>query len=79
MPTLMHNDRSDMVKRVRTTLVDDIDGTEITEGGRSIDFSYRGVNYTIDLNAENARRFDEDMARYRGSATRVRGRTAKTR
>ncbi len=31
-----------MAQRTRTILVDDIEGTEITDGGQTITFAYRG-------------------------------------
>ncbi|MGB3684975.1 MAG: Lsr2 family protein [Ornithinimicrobium sp.] len=63
-----------MAQRVRTILVDDIEGTEIKEGGETISFGYRGVNYQIDLNDENAKKFDEAMDFYLTHATRLGGR-----
>jgi hypothetical protein len=63
-----------MAQRTRTILVDDIEGTEITDGGQTITFAYRGAQYQIDLNEENAAKFDEAMAFYIQHASRVGGR-----
>ena len=32
---------------------DDLDGSEIDEGGKSISFSFDGVSYEIDLSSKN--------------------------
>lgn len=52
-----------------TKLVDDIDGSDATD---TLEFSWGGDNYTIDLCDENADKFREIMALYVGSATKVR-------
>ncbi|CAQ03258.1 histone-like nucleoid-structuring protein Lsr2 [Clavibacter sepedonicus] len=44
-----------MARKVVTTLVDDIDGTEIVDGtGETVPFALDGVNYEIDLSDDNA-------------------------
>ncbi len=44
-----------MARKVVTTLVDDIDGTQIEEGqGETVPFALDGVNYEIDLSDDNA-------------------------
>ena len=40
-----------MAQRVRVDLVDDVDGSPAEE---SVNFALDGVNYVIDLSAENA-------------------------
>lgn len=52
-----------------TKLVDDIDGSDATD---TLEFSWGGDSYTIDLNDKNADDFREMMALYVGSATKVR-------
>ena len=52
-----------------TKLVDDIDGTDATD---TLEFSWGGDNYTIDLNDENATGFRNFMATYVMHATKVR-------
>ena len=44
-----------MAQRVRTILISDLSGDEVEAGGESISFSYRGVDYTIDLTAKEAK------------------------
>ena len=53
-----------MAQRVRTILISDLSGDEVEAGGESIAFSYRGVNYTIDLTAKEAKGFDKAIAMY---------------
>ena len=54
-----------MAKRTVTVMTDDIDGSEASQ---SIDFSYRGKAYTIDLNEQHAEELDEVMAPYISAA-----------
>lgn len=67
---------SDMAKRTTVTLVDDLDGSEAVE---SVQFSYRGVDYSIDLNEKNASAFDKAVAKYINSAARDSGRRSSAR
>ncbi|HHU11046.1 MAG TPA: Lsr2 family protein [Intrasporangiaceae bacterium] len=60
-----------MAKRTITVLVDDLDGSEAVE---TVSFSLDGVNYEIDLNAENAAKIRDDFAVWTAHATRVGGR-----
>jgi Lsr2 len=53
-----------MAQRVRTILVSDLSGDEAESGGESISFSYKGVDYTIDLTAKEAAGFDKAIAMY---------------
>jgi len=52
-----------------TKIIDDIDGTDATD---TLEFSWGGDNYTIDLSDENADEFRRLMARYVPFATKVR-------
>lgn len=52
-----------------TKLVDDIDGSDATD---TLEFSWGGDHYTIDLNDENATGFRNFMATYVMHATKVR-------
>lgn len=52
-----------------TKIVDDIDGSDATD---TLEFSWGGDNYTIDLNDENATGFRNFMATYVMHATKVR-------
>ena len=71
-----------MAKQYSVLFVDDLDGSELGQEAETIDFSFEGRNYTIDLSSENAATFREVMSRYVESATRVsksRGGTARKR
>lgn len=57
-----------MAQRVRTILISDLSGDEVESGGESISFSYKGVDYTIDLTAKEAAGFDKAIAMYVGHA-----------
>ena len=61
-----------MAQRVITQLVSDLSGNEVVEGnGETVEFSYRGTNYTIDLTDKEAAGFDKAVARYIEHATKV--------
>lgn len=54
--------------------IDDFDGKELNrDEAVSVEFSYRGKDYTIDLSAENAALFDDAIAPFLSAATRVKG------
>jgi hypothetical protein len=64
-----------MAQRVVTQLISDLSAEEIQDGkGETIAFSYRGVNYTIDLTNDEASGFDSAIAEYVANANRVGGR-----
>ncbi|MEL4211897.1 Lsr2 family protein [Corynebacterium bovis] len=58
-----------------TRWVDDMDGTDLSalpaEQVRKVRFAVGSVQYQLDLTAENAALFDEDIARWVGVARRV--------
>jgi hypothetical protein len=61
-----------MAERVIRQLVDDIDGTDITDGkGETIEFSVRGDEYRIDLSAQNVTKFEKALGPYLKAATKV--------
>lgn len=63
-----------MAERIVRQLIDDIDGTEIRGGGgEGIEFSFRGVDYHIDLSAANAAKLDKALKPYIDAAAKVRG------
>jgi hypothetical protein len=63
-----------VAERIVHQLIDDIDGTEITEGaGERIEFAVRGVSYQIDLSPTNIAKFDKALKPFVDSAARVRG------
>ena len=66
-----------MAQRTIVQLVSDLSGEEMDDGeGRTLGFSYDGVEYTIDLTAEETEQFDEVMTDYINAATPVGGRRA---
>ena len=50
-----------MAQRTVTRLIDDVDGTEATE---TVSYGLDGVQYEIDLNAENAGELRDALAPY---------------
>lgn len=59
-------------KIVTVEYVDDLDGAPID--GKSVDtveFSYRGRDYTLILTREHGRQFDKDIARYISAAKKA--------
>jgi hypothetical protein len=57
-------------------LVDDIDGGPADE---TVAFALDGVEFVIDLSAENAARLRDTLAEYVGHARRIGGRKSRTR
>ena len=47
-----------VAERVIRQLVDDIDGTDISDGGQTVEFSFRGTDYRLDLSEENLSKFE---------------------
>ncbi|MCB0948380.1 MAG: Lsr2 family protein [Mycobacterium sp.] len=63
-----------MAEVIVRQLIDDIDGSEISEGdGERVEFSFRGVDYQIDLSAANAAKFENALMPYINAAAKVRG------
>nr|WP_153395028.1 Lsr2 family protein [Ornithinicoccus halotolerans] len=63
-----------MAQRVQTILVDDIEGTEIKNGGETVQFAVDGVSYEIDLSDKNAQKMRETLKFYTDHGRRVGGR-----
>ena len=59
-----------MAKQTVITMTDDIDGSEATQ---TVEFSYRGKSYSVDLNDSNAAEFDEALAPYVSAAEQAGG------
>lgn len=58
-----------MARRVITQLISDLSGAEIPDGkGETIEFSYRGKMYSIDLTTKEATAFDRAMETYLANA-----------
>jgi hypothetical protein len=62
-----------VAQKVVVEVVDDLDGVS-TEGVETVDFSLDGVNYTIDLCAENADQLRDTLAGFVEHARRIGGR-----
>ena len=65
-----------MAQRVRVDLVDDVDGSPAEE---SVNFALDGVNYVIDLSAENASKLRDALSLWVDHARRTGGRRQKIR
>lgn len=64
-----------MAQRVTTTLIDDLTEEVIQDGaGKTVQFSFDGAHYEIDLTTENAEAFHEAIADYIAAARKVTGR-----
>lgn len=64
-----------MAQRVQIKLIDDLDGTDAEE---TVSFGLDGVSYEIDLSQANAAQLRDDLAKWVGSARRVKGRVSRT-
>lgn len=63
-----------MAEVIVRQLIDDIDGSEIRDGaGDRVDFSFRGVDYQIDLSAANIAKLEKVLKPYVDAAAKVRG------
>lgn len=61
-----------MARKVVTTLVDDIDGTQIEEGkGETVPFALDGVQYEIDLSDDNAAKLRTTLEEYTENGRRI--------
>lgn len=62
-----------MAERIVYQLIDDIDGSEIADGGgERIEFSLRGSSYQIDLSTANIAKLDKAIKPYIEAAMKVR-------
>jgi len=65
-----------MAQKVHVTLVDDIDESPADE---NVTFGLDGVNYEIDLSADNAKALRDALAQYVSAGRRVGGRAIRGR
>jgi len=65
-----------MAQKRQVLLIDDVDGSTAEE---NIRFSVGGADYEMDLSAENAAKFRDDLAPWIGAARKVSGRRGRTR
>lgn len=62
-----------MAERIVRQLIDDMDGSEIPEGGgERVEFSVRGTSYQIDLSSANVAKLDKALKPYVEAAAKVR-------
>lgn len=66
-----------MAQRTQVITVSDLSNVEVGDGER-VTFSYRGVDYVIDLTSDEAKEFDKAVALYTGNAQRLGGRKQRT-
>ena len=64
-----------MAQRVQIKLIDDLDGSDAAE---TVTFGLDGVSYEIDLSQSNAAQLRDDLAKWVGTARRVKGRVSRT-
>jgi hypothetical protein len=57
-----------MARKVITTVLDDIDGSE---GAETVTFSYKGVAYEIDLANKNAQKLESALEPYVTAARKI--------
>ncbi|MHC2184819.1 hypothetical protein ACVLV4_000443 [Rathayibacter agropyri] len=55
----------------KVTLVDDLDGSPITDGGGTVTFAIDNVSYEIDLNEKNADKLRSALAKFVESGRKV--------
>lgn len=68
-----------MAQKVTVQLVDDIDDTPIEPGsGRTVEFSFDGSSYEIDLSNDNVDAFRDAISDYVAAARKVGARRAST-
>ncbi|RDH76336.1 Lsr2 family protein [Mycolicibacterium moriokaense] len=69
-----------MAKQTQTivTVIDDFDGNTIDDGlAETIDFSFDGTSYRIDLRPTNADKFRKDMEKWIAAAPKVQGKRGR--
>ncbi|TPG36712.1 histone-like nucleoid-structuring protein Lsr2 [Mycolicibacterium hodleri] len=63
-----------MAERILRQLIDDIDGSDITDGaGERVEFSLRGSSYQIDLSEANVAKLEKALKPYVDAAMKVTG------
>lgn len=63
-----------MVTKTLVVLQDDIDGSKATE---TIEFTFEGTQYSIDLSGRNAEKFRGDMEKWIKAAKKIGGRRSR--
>ncbi|MBP2412873.1 hypothetical protein JOF48_001672 [Arthrobacter stackebrandtii] len=65
-----------MAQKIHITLVDDLDQSPADE---NVNFGLDGINYEIDLSADNAQALRDALSKYVGAGRRVGGRAVRGR
>jgi len=65
-----------VAQRTQIILIDDIDGSEAAE---TVSFALDGINYEMELSAENAEKLRGELANWIKNARRVSGRLSRGR
>lgn len=66
-----------MARIVTAHYVDDLDNTTLSDDARvTVPFAYRGEEFSVDLTADNAAQFDNDMSKWIEAAKRGQARSA---
>jgi hypothetical protein len=66
-----------MAQKTLVQLVDDLDGTVLTEGaGRTLTFALEGVSYEIDLSQAHVDDLTKALAPYIAAGRKIKGRTS---
>lgn len=68
-----------MAQRVITQLVDDLDGSDLADGGQTVFFALDGKSYEIDLSEKNAAKLRDSLTKYIQAGRRLSGSRGTTR
>lgn len=63
-----------MAARTVVVRVDDLDGSDLGDGGRTVSLAFQGVEYQLDLSDDNASQLEAALQPYLSVAQRVGGR-----
>ena len=67
-----------MAQKTIVTLVSDLSGDEIEDGGQTVEFALDGVTYEIDLNDDEANELRDQLAVYIENGRRTGGRKTRS-
>jgi len=68
-----------MAQKTVIQLVDDLDGSALTDEGRTVTFALEGVSYEIDLSQAHVDELTDALAPYVSAARKVSGRKSAAR
>lgn len=68
-----------MARKTMEYITDDVDGSELDPSEVIVEtFTVNGVDYSLDLGAKSAEKFDKDLQKWIDKATRVGGRQKRS-